>query len=69
VDYFGWSVARLDVNKSSQKTSGSLAHKIKEVMGSLQWDTVARACKWFRPRTEAKAMVAADGDFIELRHT
>jgi hypothetical protein len=36
---------------------------IKEVMGSLNRDTVVRACKWFRWRIEA--MVEADGDFIK----
>ena len=36
--------------------------KIKEVMGSLYRDTVAKACKRFRPKIEA--VVAADGDLI-----
>jgi hypothetical protein len=36
---------------------------MKEVMGILERDTVARACKRFRPRIEE--MVAADGDFSE----
>jgi hypothetical protein len=38
-------------------------HKIKELLGSFKRDTVAMACKQFRPRTEL--VVAADGDFIE----
>jgi hypothetical protein len=37
--------------------------KIKEVMGSLEMDTVANACRRFRSRIEA--VVEADGDFIE----
>jgi hypothetical protein len=67
MEYFVLGVAKLDVNKSPQKTSDSLVHKIKEVMGILERDKVARACKWFRPRIEE--MVAADGNFNEYRQT
>ncbi len=41
--------------------------KITEVMGSLDRDTVAKAYRWLRSRIEA--VVAADGDFIELMHS
>jgi hypothetical protein len=51
----------LDVNKSAQKTSDSLVNKIKEVMGILERDTVAKACKQFRPYVEV--VVAADCNF------
>jgi len=37
--------------------------KIKEVMGSLDRDTMARDCRRLRFRIEA--VVTADGDFIE----
>jgi hypothetical protein len=37
--------------------------KIKEVMGNLDRDTVAKACRRFRSRIEA--VVEANGDFIE----
>ncbi len=63
MDYFVLGVAQLDVNESPQQTSDSLVHKMKEVMGILERDTVARACKRFRPRIEE--MVAVDGDFNE----
>ncbi len=63
MDYFMFGVTQLDVDKSPQKTSDSLVHKMKEVMGILKRDTVARTCKRFRPRGEE--MVAADGDFNE----
>ncbi len=63
MDYFVLGVAKLDVNESPQQTSDSLVHKMKEVMGILERDTVARACKLFRPRIEE--MVAADDDFNE----
>ena len=36
---------------------------MKEMMGSLDRDTVARACRMFRFRIEA--VVAADSDFIK----
>jgi hypothetical protein len=36
---------------------------MKEVMGSLDRDTVAKACRSFCSRI--KAVVADDGDFIE----
>jgi hypothetical protein len=36
---------------------------MKEVMGSLNRDTIARACKLFWSRLEAVA--EADGNFIE----
>jgi hypothetical protein len=51
LNYFVWGVSVLDVNKSPQNTSDSLVHKIKEVIGSLERDTVDRACKLFRSKT------------------
>jgi len=38
--------------------------KIKEVLGSLDRDTVARACRSFRSRIEA--VIITDGNFIEV---
>ncbi len=63
MDNFSWGVAQLDVNKCSEKTLDSLVQKMKEVMGSLEKNTMARACKRFRLRMEE--MVAAGGDFSE----
>jgi hypothetical protein len=63
LDYFVWGVAELHVNKTPHTTSDSLVQKIKEVMGSLERDTVANACRRFWSRI--KAVVEADGDFIE----
>jgi hypothetical protein len=37
--------------------------KIKEVMGSFDRDTVAKAFKWYTSSIEA--IVAADGNFME----
>jgi hypothetical protein len=62
-DYFVWGVTELRVNKKPHNKTEDLIQKIKEVMGSLYRDTVAKACKRFRSRIEA--VVAADGDFIE----
>jgi hypothetical protein len=63
MDYFVWGVTELRVNKKPHNKTEDLIQKIKEVMGSLDRDTVAKACKRFRSRIEA--VVAADGDFIE----
>jgi hypothetical protein len=48
--------------KHHNKTE-DLILKIKEVMGSLDRDTVAKAFKWYTSRIEA--VITADGDFIE----
>jgi hypothetical protein len=58
-----WGIAERHVNKTSHNTSDSLILKIKEVMGSLDRKTVARACRQFQSRNEAA--VEADEDFIE----
>jgi hypothetical protein len=46
-----------------KKKTEDLNKKIKEVMGSFDRDTVARACRRFSSRIEA--VIATDGDFIE----
>jgi hypothetical protein len=35
----------MSVNKAPQNITSSLVHKIKEVIGILNRDTVAKACK------------------------
>jgi hypothetical protein len=60
-----WDITDRHVNKTPHNNSDSLILKIKEVMGSLDRETVARACRQFWSRIEA--MVEADGDFIEYR--
>jgi len=50
------------VDSHSQKTAAPIV-KIEEMMGSLDRDTMVRACKRFRLRIEDA--VAADGNFIE----
>jgi len=62
LDYFGCGV-EFSLNEAHFKRTAALWGKIKEVVGSLDKDTVARACRSFRSRIEA--FVAADGDFIE----
>jgi hypothetical protein len=54
---------QLNVNAVPQNKTEDLNKKIKEVMGSFDRDTVARACRRFSSRIEA--VIAADGDFIE----
>jgi hypothetical protein len=63
LDYFVWGVTELRVNAKPHSKTEDLIEKIKEVMGSLDRDTVAKACRRFRSRIEA--VVAAEGDFIE----
>ncbi len=63
LDYFAWGVFELRVTAKSRNKSKDLIQKIKEVMGSLARDTVAKACMSFRSRIEA--LFTADGNCIE----
>jgi hypothetical protein len=56
-------VTYLNVNAVPRNKTEDLNKKIKEVMGYLARDTVARAYRRFCSRIEA--VIAADGDFIE----
>ena len=56
-------VFELHVNKASHNTVTSLMMKIKEMMGNLDIDTVAKACRGFRTRFEA--VVEVNGDFFK----
>jgi hypothetical protein len=47
-----WGVSELSVNANSGNKSKDLIQKIKEVMGSLVRDTMAKACRSFRPRID-----------------
>ncbi len=62
-DYFACGVSELRVTAKSCNKSIDLIQKMKEVMGSLFRDTLAKACKSFRSRIEA--LFIADGNFIE----
>jgi hypothetical protein len=55
-------VFELHVNKVHHIIITSLMATIKEVMGNLDTDTVAKACHCFRTRTEV--VVEANGDFF-----
>ncbi len=55
-------VAKLDVNKSPQNNSDSLVHKMTEMMGNPDENTMAKACKRFMSRIEA--LVEADGNSL-----
>jgi hypothetical protein len=57
-----WGITEL-TQRLIAKLTEDLVKKIKEVMGSLDRDTVTKACRRFRSRIET--VVAADGDFIE----
>ncbi len=62
LDYFVLGVAKLDVNKSPQNNSDSLVHKMMEMMGNPNENTMAKACKRFMSRIEA--LVEADGNSL-----
>jgi len=62
-DFFVCGVSELRVKAKSRNKSKDLIKKMKEVMGSLARDTLAKACTSFRSRSEA--LFTADGSFIE----
>ncbi len=54
-------VSELKVKAKHHNKTEDLILKIKEVMGSLDRDLVAKAFKWYTYRIEA--VITADGDF------
>ena len=62
LDYFVWSVCERDVNKQPHPSLDSLRQKITDVMGNLNRNMLAKACKRFRSRIEA--VIESDGDFF-----
>jgi hypothetical protein len=48
--YFVWGESEVWVIAKSRNKTEDLIQKIKEVMGSFDRDTVAKACKSLRPR-------------------
>jgi hypothetical protein len=62
-DFFVWGVSELRVKAKFRNKSKDLIQKMKEVMGYLARDTLAKACMSFRSRIEA--LFTADGSFIE----
>jgi hypothetical protein len=50
LNYFVWGVTELKVNAAPHVKTEDLVKKIKEVMGSLDKHTVAKACRRFRSR-------------------
>ncbi len=63
VNYFKWGVSELRVRAQLHNKAKAQISKIREVMGSLARNTVAKACRRFRPRIQD--VVEADGSFIE----
>ena len=62
-DSFVWGFSELRVNSKSQNKFKDLIQKIKEVMGSLARDTLAKASTGFGSRIEA--VITSDDSFIE----
>jgi hypothetical protein len=61
-DYFVCGVSELRLKTKSRNKFKDLIQKMKEVMGSLVRDTLAKATTSFRSRI--KALFTADGSFI-----
>jgi hypothetical protein len=59
--YFVWGEFEQWVSAKSRNKTEDLIQKIKEVMGSLIKNTVAKACKSLMSRIEA--VITADGSF------
>ncbi len=64
-DFFVWGVSELRVKAKFRNKAKDLIQKMKEVMGYLARDTLAKACMSLRSRIEA--LFTADGSFIEYR--
>jgi hypothetical protein len=62
-DYFWCGVSELWAHAKSRNKSKDLIQKMKEVMGTLARDTLAKACTSVRSRIEV--VFTADGSFIE----
>jgi hypothetical protein len=62
-DYIVCGVSELRVKAKSHNKYKDLIQKMKEVMGSLARDTMAKACTSFRSRIVV--VFTADGSFIE----
>ncbi len=62
-DYFVCGVSELRVKEKSRNKYKDLIQKMKEVMGSLARDTMAKACTSFRSRIVV--VFTTDGNFIE----
>jgi hypothetical protein len=63
-DYFVWGVSKLRVNAKFHNNFKDLIQKMKELVGFLARDILAKACTSFRSRIEA--VFTADGSFIGL---
>jgi hypothetical protein len=63
LDFFVWGVTEIKVYAAPRNKTDDLTKRMKEAMGSLDRDTVAKACRRFCSRI--KAIVADDGVFIE----
>jgi hypothetical protein len=62
-DYFVCGVSELWVKAKSRNKCKDLIQKMKELMGSLARDTLAKVCTSFRSRIEV--VFTADGSFNE----
>ena len=61
--FFVFGVSEFIVVGATHKKTAALIARIKEMMGSLDRDIVARVCRRFWSRIEL--VIVADGNFIE----
>ena len=54
-----WGVTELKVNAKPHNKIEAFIQKIKEVVGSLNRDTVAKACNSFKPKIETVVTLTA----------
>ena len=62
LDFFVWSVAERDTNRSPHNTKQSLINSPMEVFANFDRESVINACSRVRSRLEE--VVEANGDFI-----
>jgi hypothetical protein len=63
LDFFVWGITELKVYAAPRNKTDDLTKRMKEAMGFLDRNTMARACRRFCSRIEAG--VADNCDFIE----
>jgi hypothetical protein len=63
LDYFVWAVSELQVNAKPHNKIEDLILNMKALVGSLDRDTVAKACQRFKSRIEA--FVIDDSHFTQ----
>jgi hypothetical protein len=67
-DYFVWGVFELRVKAKSRNKSKDLIQKMKEVMGSLARDTLAKASTSFRPGSGLSSQLMVVFEYVDCQY-